>query len=99
MYWAGARIGAAFLGCLVLSGQPSQPEFEVAAIRRVAPDAGRHGGGAYGPQGVRLKASTVRALIINAYRVKRYQIAGPAEIDNQAYEVNARVPAGSRSNK
>ncbi len=90
------RIAVAFVACIVSRGQPSL-QFEAASVRRVDQDAARLTGGRYGPEGVLIKGATVRALILDAYGVKAFQVVGPHEIDKDLFALTAKVPVGSSS--
>ena len=95
---------------LALSGtafgqaDPSQPSFEVASVKVSQPlPAGvvmlKMGGpGPRQPGHVDYKGSTLKALLAEAYSVKEYQVEGPAWIDSERYDINAKIPAGEHSN-
>ena len=37
----------------------------------------------------------MKTLLMRAYELKSYQIAGPAWMDSERYEIAAKIPAGS----
>lgn len=97
-----ARIkGASYLILLAVcpshgQNNTSPPTFEAASIKPARPD---------GPEGVSTSRSThgraefhavnLREAIAIAYRVKEYQVAGPAWLGEQEWEIVAKLPEGA----
>ena len=86
--------------CAVLAqnGQV-RPSFEVASVKPVKPGSTgsgplRGGPGASSP-GQLSGAATLKTLLMRAYDLKNYQIAGPAWMDSERYEIAAKIPAGA----
>jgi len=76
-----------------------RPSFEAASLRPVKPGRGgsgplRGGPGTASP-GQLSGAATLRALLMRANGLKDYQIAGPAWMDTDRYEIAAKIPAGA----
>jgi uncharacterized protein (TIGR03435 family) len=80
-----------------------EPEFEVASVKpSVLPGSGgirlglRGGPGSGDPGRVTYSFSTLRDLMVEAYSVKRSQIAGvPNWVDSERFDIVAKVPAGA----
>ena len=96
---------AAVLLCTSIAlGQQPDPKFtfEVASIKPAAPQAmGRiqmGGGGGPGtpdPGRIRFTNMPLRMLIMRAYDVQSFQVAGPSWMDSQHFDVIAKVPHGA----
>jgi uncharacterized protein (TIGR03435 family) len=71
--------------------------FEVASVKPVGQERIRplHGGPGTSSPGELSGGATLRTLIMRAYGLKDYQIAGPAWMDSDRYRVAARIPAGA----
>jgi len=91
-------IGSSLILCTALAAQEPvrKYSFEVASIKAPAPSS---------PDQIRMSISNdpgrihysnlaLRDLISMAYRVKTYQVEGPAWIDNTRFEVDAKLPDG-----
>ena len=85
-------------------GQQPNPNltFEVASIKPAAPQAmGRMQGdwsggpGTRDPGRVRFTDMTLRMLIMRAYDMQRFQVSGPAWMENRRFDVIANVPDGA----
>jgi uncharacterized protein (TIGR03435 family) len=78
--------------------QQVRPSFEVASVKpvkagtRIGPLRG--GPGTNSP-GQLSGAATLKALLMRAYDLKDYQVAGPAWMDSERYEIAAKIPAGA----
>jgi uncharacterized protein (TIGR03435 family) len=81
----------------------SRQAFEAASIKPYVP-AGRGGpplggpgaiGGLLHPTTVRYSGFELKYLLMLAYGVQRYQIIGPAWLDSERYEVDAKAPPGT----
>ncbi len=78
---------------------PARPTFEVASVKpldpgRPGPGPLRGGPGTNSP-GRLTGAASLKALLMRAYRMKDYQIAGPAWMDSERYLIAAKLPAGA----
>jgi uncharacterized protein (TIGR03435 family) len=82
------------------------PEFEAASIKPSEPlNTGAMMAG--GRMQIRMGCSTpdpgrfnctgmpLRMLVVRAYGVKNYQVSGPAWMDSDRFDVNAKIPAGA----
>ena len=83
----------------VLGYSQTKVEFEVASIKPVADQAigdavqlGLHVDGSQ----VRYSALSLKELIVQAYKVKLYQISGPDWLSGQRFEVAAKLPDGAK---
>jgi uncharacterized protein (TIGR03435 family) len=98
-----AGIAASCLG--LAFGQPAPNQtFEVASVKPsapVPPNGGvyfgppRGGPGTPDPGLITWSYATLRALLMTAYDVKTYQVAGPAWLNTERYDIVAKVPAGA----
>lgn len=82
---------------LVAKAEP-RLEFEAATIRPAVLPKGpvpRGGPGTNDPGRMRYSYMSVKNLLMTAYGMKNYQISGPAWIESQVYDIEARVPAGA----
>ncbi|HTX39210.1 MAG TPA: TIGR03435 family protein [Bryobacteraceae bacterium] len=88
------------LACAALAqNEPVRPSFEAASVKPVdphGPGAGplRGGPGTTSP-GQLSGTATLKNLLMRAYELKNYQIAGPAWLDSERYEIAAKIPAGA----
>jgi uncharacterized protein (TIGR03435 family) len=86
-----------------LSAQPDTPKFEVASVRRAAPpqpgvgvrDGARGGPGTADPGQVAYTNLLLKDLLLTAYGVKSYQLAGPDWLGTERYDVIANIPPGA----
>ncbi len=76
------------------------PQFEVASVKQSPSDAGnigwrRGGPGTSSPEQIRYTNLPLRALIVNAYGLKDYQLIGPGWMETERYDIVANVPPGT----
>ena len=75
-----------------------RPAFEAASVKAVAGGGGlgslRGGPGTNSP-GQLTGVATLKLLLMRAYDLKEYQIAGPAWIESSRYQIQAKLPAGA----
>jgi len=79
-------------------GQPtSDLRFEVASIKPSAPqEMGMVRIGMGGDPGrINYTGVSLKNILMRAYRVRTYQIAGPSWIDSERYDVTAKLPEGT----
>jgi uncharacterized protein (TIGR03435 family) len=92
------RIASAVLFLLapIVAAQTAVPEFEVASIRPVPPGTpygGMRGGpGTSNPGQIVYESTTLRAVTARAYGVQRFQVIGPPWIDQERFDITAKVP-------
>lgn len=84
---------------LIAQGSAQTPSFEVTSVKRsqnqVGPDYNNQF--TYSPSGFTARHATLKALVAEAYRVQRRQVLGPAWIDQEEYDIEARaIGAASR---
>ena len=75
-----------------------QPEFEVASIKPSKPLPGKAivgGPGTSDPGQITYHDRSLTELIYIAYDIKSYQASLPSWMDNQHFDIVARVPAGA----
>ena len=86
------------LNLLASAQEPApKPSFDVIAIRPGNASGGMIDGGPGSPNPTRFTArgESVRLLLYAAFRLKQYQLSGPAWIDTAHYDIQAKVPAGA----
>ena len=73
-----------------------QPKFEVASVKRM--DRGIiHN--SMGPGTVTLKGDPLKIVLMEAFKVKTYQIIGPSWLDEDCFEIVAKMPEGATSDQ
>jgi uncharacterized protein (TIGR03435 family) len=73
-----------------------QPKFEAASVKRT--DRGVITN-SMGPGTVVLKGDTLKIVLAEAFQVKGYQIAGPSWLDEDCFEIIAKMPEGAASDQ
>lgn len=89
---------AAGLACawLLLAQSVTKPAFEVVSIRPLSSSARPTGKKAQSDAGMlRYSGIPMLRLIANAYQVETYQVIGPSWLQEERYEINAKLPADS----
>ncbi len=81
------------ISVLLASTALAQPKFEVASIKPVVP----HSNQGITVTGGRVSIGrwTIRQLVLKAYGLEVYQVAGPDAIDTQRFDISAKLPAGA----
>ncbi len=79
--------------------EQTRASFEVASVKPVrqgglGPGPLRGGPGTNAP-GQLSGAASLKALLMRAYELKNYQIAGPAWMDSERYQIAAKIPASA----
>jgi uncharacterized protein (TIGR03435 family) len=78
---------------------PLSTSFEVASVKRLAPGSRGsgplRGGPGTGSPGRLSGTATLKALLMRAYELKEFQIAGPDWMGSERYEIDAKVPEGA----
>src|SRR5579864_2412709 len=105
MRFVKAGLIAAALALQVASAQdgarsaPGRPNFEVASIKPIPPDAylfdPKHPGIKIDGQIAEFGSRRVRELIAWAFHIEDFQVIGPKEIDKPFYTIQAKMPAGA----
>src|SRR5580658_10327964 len=90
----------AFFAPVWISYAQQLPTFEVASVKRSGPDSvpmSNGGPGTRDPELYTFNRATLRDLIFEAYGLDYYreQVDGLAWIDNEPYDVAARIPPGT----
>lgn len=87
---------------IALAQQPlAKPAFEVASIKPFDPDPSRQmwTGMNADPGIVHYSNITLKACIRAAYRVRDFQIKGPAWMDDARFEITAKLPSGAHQDQ
>src|ERR1035441_3332378 len=90
---------------LVATAGAAGPEFEVASVKAAAPISGpgstyyrnfmymmTGGPGTSSPGQFTCTHSTLRPLLLRAYDLKAYELVGPASIDSDRFDIEAKIP-------
>jgi uncharacterized protein (TIGR03435 family) len=86
---------SAMCAIAALSGD-DQPKFEAASVKRM--DRGViHN--SLGPGTVILKGDPLKVVLMEAFHVKTYQIVGPSWLDEDCFEIVAKMPEGATSDQ
>ena len=82
---------------LMLAGSALGQTFDAASVKPVGNARVRplRGGPGTNSPGELSGAATLRALILRAYDLKDYQLAGPNWMDSERYEITAKIPVGA----
>jgi uncharacterized protein (TIGR03435 family) len=92
----------AFAATAAFAQPAANPAFEVVSIKPAAPPKMGPGGGVMmmrgcnrpNPGTYRCTNGTLRMLLTQAYNVKNYQVEGPAWLDSEAFDIDAKIPEG-----
>ena len=92
-------IGLILVWCsaAVAQQQGKKPTFEVATVRMIGPNSSVLVGMAADPSLVSYRNLTLRDAIRGAYMVRDFQIVAPDWMSTVRFEVDAKLPAGARS--
>jgi len=91
-------LGLTLLSACAAFGQPaSNLRFEVASIKPADPqEMGKFMIGMGGDPGrITYTGVSLKNVLMRAYRVRVYQIAGPSWIDNERFNISAKLPEGT----
>ena len=73
-----------------------QPKFETASVKRM--DRGIiHN--SLGPGTVVLRGDPLKIVLMEAFQVKTYQIVGPSWLDEDCFEIVAKMPEGAATDR
>jgi uncharacterized protein (TIGR03435 family) len=95
------RVYLALSPVALLAQLTTSPGFEVASVKRVAqhnapPLSGRTGfSPSVDPLQIRYAGTTLKNLLMQAYNLKSYQISGPVWLDDERYDIVAKIPEGA----
>jgi uncharacterized protein (TIGR03435 family) len=89
------RIFASLIALSALAAQDAtnQLKFEVASVKRT--DRCFTGNSSLDPGSVTLKGLPLRAVLMEAFKVKMEQIEGPSWLDTDCFEISAKIPDGA----
>jgi uncharacterized protein (TIGR03435 family) len=84
----------ALLVAFAANGQNTsvQPKFEVASVKRTDRCGG---GGSINPGSVALRGVPLKAVLMEAFKVKMEQIEGPSWLEEDCFDISARIPEGA----
>ena len=72
-------------------------KFEVASVKRT--ERCFTGNSSLDPGSVTLKGLPLKAVLMEAYKVKMEQIEGPSWLDTDCFEISAKIPQGASSDQ
>src|SRR5215813_11157660 len=78
--------------CASAQGNVEPPKFEAASVKRISQGVIHN---SLGPGTVVLRGDPLKLVLAEAFQVKGYQIVGPAWLDEDCFEIVARMPAGA----
>jgi uncharacterized protein (TIGR03435 family) len=81
------------LASLIALSALAQPKFEVASVKRA--ERCFTGNSSIDPGSVTLKGLPLRAVLMEAFKVKMDQVEGPTWLDTDCYEISAKFPEGA----
>ena len=73
-----------------------QPKFEVASVKRTERGIIKN---SLGPGTVTLIGDPLKIVLMEAFKVKTYQIIGPSWLDEDCFEIVAKMPEGATSDQ
>lgn len=73
-----------------------QPKFEVASVKRTDRGIIKN---SLGPGTVTLKGDPLKIVLMEAFKVKSYQIEGPSWLDEDCFDIVAKMPEGATSDQ
>jgi uncharacterized protein (TIGR03435 family) len=73
-----------------------QPKFEVASVKRTDRGIIKN---SLGPGTVTLKGDPLKIVLMEAFKVQTYQIVGPSWLDQDCFEIVAKMPEGATSDQ
>jgi uncharacterized protein (TIGR03435 family) len=90
-----------FVGVRALSQAPSAPSFEVASVRPSAQEVGPDYNNqvTITPAALTARNVTLKRLIADAWHCQLNQVVGPPWIDRNEYDIEARLPEGSKEDQ
>jgi uncharacterized protein (TIGR03435 family) len=93
-FFAGVGL-CVFASCAAFA-QGNPPAFEVASIKQAAPQAPGRMMVRMGGDAGRVDYANVslKDVLARAYNMKRFQVSGPSWLDNERYDITAKVPDG-----
>jgi uncharacterized protein (TIGR03435 family) len=87
------------IACVALSAQNAASVFDAASIRENTSGEAESSLGDR-PWGYATNNIPLRPVIVEAYRLRSFQvIGGPSWLDSTRFDINARMPAGARSDE
>src|SRR5258708_6112364 len=73
-----------------------QPKFETASVKRIERGVIHN---SMGPGTVVLRGDPLKVVLMEAFKVKAYQIVGPSWLDDDCFEIVAKMPEGATSDQ
>jgi uncharacterized protein (TIGR03435 family) len=90
-----ATILSAICAVPLLIGQ-DQPKFETASVKRMERGIIHN---SMGPATVILRGDPLKIVLMEAFKVRAYQIVGPSWLDEECYEIVAKMPESATRDK
>lgn len=84
------------LSALAAQNATNQPKFEVASVKRTDRGIIKN---SLGPGTVTLKGDPLKIVLMEAFKVKSYQIEGPSWLDQDCFDIVAKMPEGATSDQ
>ena len=89
-------IALSAISAVAAQNAPDEPKFEVASVKRTNQGIINN---SLGPGTVTLSGDPLKIVLMEAFKVKSYQIVGPSWLDEDCFEIVAKMPEGSTSDQ
>jgi uncharacterized protein (TIGR03435 family) len=73
-----------------------QPKFETASVKRMERGIIHN---SMGPGTVTMRGNPLKVVLMEAFKVKAYQIVGPSWLDEDCFDIVAKMPEGAASDQ
>ena len=91
--WLASAIALSTISAFAAQNAPDQPKFEVASVRRA--ERCFSGNSSIDPGSVTLKGVPLKAVLMEAFKVKMDDIEGPSWLESDCFEISAKMPEGA----
>jgi uncharacterized protein (TIGR03435 family) len=88
-----SAIALSMIGAFAAQNAPDQPKFEVASVKRA--ERWFSGNSSIDPGSVTLKGVPLKAVLMEAFKVKMDDIEGPSWLESDCFEISAKMPEGA----
>ena len=89
------RLALSAIFAAILTAQ-DQPKFETASVKRMERSIIHN---SLGPGTVILKGDPLKVVLMEAFKVKAYQVIGPSWLDEDCFEIVAKMPEGATTDQ
>src|SRR5258708_192544 len=89
------RLALSAIFAAILTAQ-DQPKFETGSVKRMERSIIHN---SLGPGTVTFRGDPLKLVLAEAFKVKVYQIVGPSWLDEDCFEIVAKIPEGATSDQ